>query len=313
MDAICVENLRVIFHTEKETINAVDDVSFSLRKGEILGIAGESGSGKSTIAAAIMGLVHPEEGHIYFNGRDLTVLRENEMREIRGQHIALINQEFSSALNPFRKIAPQMRDAISAHSKTSRKEAEKHAEKMLGIAGLESPRTILEAYPHQLSGGMKQRVMIAIALSQGADILIADEATASLDVTIQAQIIEVLKNLNRTMGTSIIFISHNLDALETIAGRIMIMYSGRIAEIAGSRELFTSPMHPYTEALIAASPKPFCVPSPIPGRMERNAGTFSSCLFAARCPERTKRCLHERPPVFRKGERYISCWERCDE
>lgn len=313
MSKLCIENLTVTFETDRGSVNAVDDVSFSLQKGEILGIAGESGSGKSTIASSILGLVHPVSGRILFDNRNLLSLSEKEMDEIRGCHISLIGQDPSSSLNPFRRIAPQITDVLRAHRKMKKSEAEEKAIEMLSRAGMQVPEKVMKAYPHQLSGGMKQRVMIAMALSQGAEILIADEPTSSLDVTIQAQIITLLKKLNKEFGTSIIFISHNLEVLETLADRIIIMYSGRIAEIANTEALFSTPLHPYTEALLAASPKPFKIPKPISGIMERNKGDVKGCLFSARCPRKTEKCILEKPPLAKLGERYLACWEAKDE
>ncbi len=303
MDALRIENLTTAFNTEQGIIKAIDGISLNLRKGTILGIAGESGAGKSVLANTIMGLVKPSEGKVLLDGIDILSLSEDEMRAIRGKRIAMIGQDPSSALNPFLRISTEFFDVMTIHEKMKKTEALEKARKLLHSAGLPEPERILRMYPHQLSGGMKQRVMIAIALSMGADILIADEPTASLDATTERQILNLLVSLKEKR--SILLITHSLDVLESIADETAVIYSGTIVEKGTTEQILKTPKHPYTKGLIDAIPRPGSLPIPIAGSCKRED---SGCAFSGRCPLRMEICSQHKPKnrKLRDG-REIAC------
>jgi len=258
-DAILeVENLRTSFFTEYGAVHAVDNVSFNVRKGEAVALVGESGCGKSVTAMSIMRLVAPPGritgGHVRFKGKDLASLSERDMRKVRGNDIAMVFQEPMTSLNPVFRIGAQVAEAIRIHKDVSKREAWKMAGDMLNLVSIPDPVKRLDDYPHQLSGGMRQRVMIAMALSCDPELLIADEPTTALDVTIQAQIMELLADLQQKLGLAILLITHDLGVVAEFCERIIVMYTGRVVEEAPVSELFANPAHPYTRGLLKSLP-----------------------------------------------------------
>jgi len=253
-----VRNLQTRFHTRAGVLPVVDGVSFTLGRGKVLGLVGESGSGKSVTGFSIMGLVDPpgkvEGGQVLFQGRELTQLPATERRELRGNRIAMIFQDPMATLNPVLRVDTQMIEAVKAHQRVSTEEARRHARDTLGRMGIPSPEERLRAYPHQLSGGMRQRVAIAIAMLHGPDLIIADEPTTALDVTIQAQILSEVQKLVRETGTSLIWISHDLSVVASLADEIAVMYAGRIVEHGTVADVLDHPQHPYTRGLIDSLP-----------------------------------------------------------
>ena len=254
-----VKGLVTSFHTERGKLRAVDDVSFDVREGGTLGIVGESGSGKSVTALSILRLIsHPqgviEEGTIELAGKNLLAMSEREMQDVRGNAISMIFQEPMTSLNPVYTVGTQIVEAIRLHQKKTRKEAKARATEMLRLVGIPSPETNIDAYPHQLSGGMRQRVMIAMALACEPKLLIADEPTTALDVTIQAQILELLARLKEQLGMSVILITHDLGVVAEVATDVVVMYAGRVVESADVKQLFAHPRHPYTRGLLRSLP-----------------------------------------------------------
>jgi oligopeptide transport system ATP-binding protein len=294
-----VRGMRVSFRTEDGPVRAVRGVSFSMRPGEIVALVGESGSGKSTIALALMRLIEQEtpsdiEGEAWFRGkdghrRDLMALPQGQMRRIRGDDIAMIFQEPMSSLNPLFTIGGQIAEAIRAHQRKSRRQARSLALEMLHMLGIPSPEKCLVSYPHQISGGMRQRVMIAMALSCHPGLLIADEPTTALDVTIQAQIIEHLKQLQERTGMSILFITHDLGLVAEIADRVLVLYAGQVVELGQVATLFNRPLMPYTKALLESIPRLGCSGRPeqriqaIPGSVPSAYRFPAGCAFHPRC------------------------------
>ena len=295
-----VRSLRTHFLTKAGVVKAVDDVSFSVGKGRILGLVGESGSGKSVTGFSIMGLVDPPgrvvSGEILFQGRDLTKLSEEEMRQIRGARIAMIFQDPMMTLNPVLRIDTQMIEAVLAHDKVSEAEARRRARAALVQVGIPSPDERLKAYPHQFSGGMRQRVAIAIALLHKPDLIIADEPTTALDVTIQGQILFEVQKLCRESGTSLIWITHDLAVVAGLADEICVMYAGRIVEKGTVDEVLDHPLHPYTRGLIGSVPSRNVRGRPlaqIPGMTPSLLNLPPGCAFRARCPRASDACLVE--------------------
>lgn len=294
-----VRGLSVSFHTGSGSVRAVRNVSFSMAPGEIVALVGESGSGKSTIGLAMMRLLEQTkqleiEGDIFFRGKNgesvnLMTRPEREMRKIRGNDIAMIFQEPMSSLNPIFTIGTQVVEAIRTHKKTSRSKARARALEMLTLLGIPNPDKCLTDYPHQISGGMRQRVMIAMALACDPTLLVADEPTTALDVTIQAQIVENLKNLQDRSDMSILFITHNLGLVAEIADRVLVLYAGQIVELAEVKRLFKSPMMPYTKALLNSIPRRGCSTQPdyridaIPGSVPSAMAFPPGCAFHPRC------------------------------
>ncbi|MCL2767871.1 MAG: ABC transporter ATP-binding protein [Synergistaceae bacterium] len=301
-----ITGLRVSFPTDKGTIFPVDGVDLKIVKGETLGLVGESGSGKSMTSLALMGLVPKPNGRITggsirFNGKELVGLPEAEMRTIRGQDISMIFQEPMTSLNPVYTVGAQIVEAIRTHKKVPRNEARQTAIEMLRRVGIPSPEKRVDAYPHLLSGGMRQRVMIAMALSLGPALLIADEPTTALDVTIQAQILDLMNDLQRDFGMSILLITHNMGLVAENATRIAVMYAGRILEEASTEELFRSPSHPYTQGLLASIPRMQgeekelkAIQGMVPALYELPEG----CKFSNRCELAGDECTNGEPPLF---------------
>jgi len=300
-----VRDLATYFYTDEGTVKALDGVSFSIGQGEILGLVGETGCGKSVTATSIMGLIPSPpgkivQGSILFNGRELLSLSEQQMRRIRGKDIAMIFQDPASSLNPVLRVGFQVAEAIWAHTGTPIRKGILRAAELFGLVNIPDPQKTVNRYPHQLSGGMKQRVMIAMALSLNPKLLIADEPTTALDVSIQAQILSLIKRLQRDYGSSVLLISHDLGVISTMAHRVAVMYSGLIVEQGRVEDLFQDPLHPYTKGLLAAIPRvdedkdELAV---IEGTLPNPTDPPSGCRFHPRCSLATDTCKIERPPL----------------
>jgi oligopeptide/dipeptide ABC transporter ATP-binding protein len=306
-DAILeVKNLRTSFPTAGGFVHAVDNVSFNVRKGEALALVGESGCGKSVTAMSIMRLVAPPgritAGEVRFKGRNLAELSEREMCAVRGDDIAMVFQEPMTSLNPVFKIGAQVAEAVRIHKKVSKKEAWKRAGEMLELVSIPDPIKRLDDYPHQLSGGMRQRVMIAMALSCDPELLIADEPTTALDVTIQAQIMELLASLQQRLGLAILLITHDLGVVAEFCERVIVMYTGRVVEESPVRDLFANSAHPYTRGLLKSLPSVSAGDPSAPHRLPTIKGMVPSinnlprgCKFNPRCPDVMDICLGNEP------------------
>ncbi|MEK4254589.1 ABC transporter ATP-binding protein [Ureibacillus sp. FSL K6-2830] len=301
-----VKGLETTFFTNDGKIPAVDHIDFKVYEGEILGIVGESGCGKSVTSLSIMGLVpNPPgkitSGEILLEGKDLTKLSEKEMRKIRGKDIAMIFQEPMTSLNPLYTIGNQLIEAIRIHNKWDKKKAANHAIEMMKLVGLRRAEELMKEYPHQLSGGMRQRVMIAMALACNPKLVIADEPTTALDVTIQAQIMKLMQDLNKKFNSAVLLITHDLGVVAEICERVIVMYSGQIVEEAPVIEIFKNPSHPYTRGLIQSVPdmrqKKETLYS-IPGAVPKPGSIKVGCRFAPRCEFAQKRCFAENPPIY---------------
>src|SRR5919199_1929743 len=311
---LSVRDLRTYFHTGAGVARSVDGVSFDVMPGETLGIVGESGCGKSVTALSILRLIRPpgriEPGsRIVFEGRDLLALSEPEIRDVRGNRIAMVFQEPMTALNPVFTVGEQIAEVARVHAGASRREAWARAVEMLQTVGIPAPEQRASEYPHQLSGGMRQRVMIAMALVMGPALVIADEPTTALDVTIQAQILELLRDLQRRLGTSILMITHDLGVIAETASRVIVMYAGEVVEEASVATLFDAPHHPYTEGLMAAMPKlggGVDRLNVIPGTVPPPTAWPTGCRFHDRCPYAWERCLREHPPLYPLGDGHVS-------
>ncbi len=299
-----IRNLRTYFETDDGTVKAVDDVSFELKRGETLGIVGESGSGKSVTNLSIIRLI-PEppgkivSGEVIFSGSDLLLLPSEAIRRIRGRRIAMIFQDPMTSLNPFMKISRQLMEMTELHLGHTKAQAREHAIKMLETVGIPDARERADNYPHEFSGGMRQRVMIAMALSCGPELLIADEPTTALDVTIQAQILELIKTLKRETGTSVILITHDLGVVAGMTDHVIVMYAGKIFEQARTKELFAVPGNPYTKGLLRSVPDPTAEQGKlyqIPGLPPDVAHLPPGCPFAPRCDRVEEICRREFPP-----------------
>src|SRR4051794_2735926 len=302
---LTVKNLKTYFQTEDGVVKAVDGVTFELEKGETLGIVGESGSGKSVTNLSVMRLI-PEppgkivEGEIFFDGTDVCALPIDDVRKIRGKRMAMIFQDPMTSLNPFLKISTQLMEVTELHLGHTKQQAYDHAIRMLKLVGIPDPETRVDNYPHEFSGGMRQRVMIAMALSCDPELLIADEPTTALDVTIQAQILELIKDLKARMGTSVILITHDLGVVAGMTDKIIVMYAGRIFEQAPTKELFATPANPYTKGLLRSVPDPAHEAGKelyqIPGLPPDVAHLPPGCPFAPRCYRAEDICTREFPP-----------------
>ncbi|WP_144511770.1 ABC transporter ATP-binding protein [Bacillus sp. FJAT-22090] len=306
-----VKNLQTSFFTDDGVIPSVDYVDFHVKEGEILGIVGESGCGKSVTSLSIMGLVPSPpgkitDGEILFKGKDLTKFSEKEMRKVRGNDVAMIFQEPMTSLNPLFTIGNQLLEAITLHKKDwSKKQAKARAIEMLKLVGLPRAEELMKDYPHQLSGGMRQRVMIAMALVCDPQVLIADEPTTALDVTIQAQILKLMRELNERLNTAVILITHDLGVVAETCERVVVMYAGKVVEEGTVETIFTNPQHPYTKGLIASVPdmryKKQRLYS-IPGNVPKPGTIPTGCRFAARCEFVFGRCTKENPPLYETSE-----------
>jgi oligopeptide transport system ATP-binding protein len=303
---LSVRNLRTYFDEEGRVVKAVDGVSFDLERGETLGIVGESGSGKSVTNLSIMRLIPTPPGRIVggevlFDGRDLLKLPDEAMRAIRGKRIGMIFQDPMTSLNPFMRISRQLMEVTELHLGHSRQEAYEHAVRMLEIVGIPDARRRADGYPHEFSGGMRQRVMIAMALSCRPELIIADEPTTALDVTIQAQILELIKKIKAETGTSVILVTHDLGVVAGTTEKVVVMYAGKVFESAATIELFTRPGNPYTRGLLASVPDPTCEERKelfqIPGLPPDVAHLGPGCPFAPRCARAEAICHETFPPL----------------
>ena len=313
-----IQNLKTYFYLEEQVLKAVDDVSFSIRPKEIVAIVGESGCGKSTAALSILKLISPPGeivgGKINFNDTDLLKLENKQLRKIRGNNISMIFQEPLSCLNPTLTIGNQILEAIFTHKSTSKAQAYRDTTDILKTVGLSDQQRIFDAYPHQLSGGMQQRAMIAMALITKPQLLTADEPTTALDVTIQAQILNLLKTLQKKLNMSILLITHDLSIVAQIAQRVIIMYAGEIVEEADVKQVFASPLHPYTEALLKSVPnlkKEKDKLEVIPGSVPNPAEFPTGCRFHPRCREADRICKKVKPGLFEvKKQHLVRCLKR---
>ena len=315
-----IKNMHTYFFTDNGTVKSVDGVDIELKKGATLGIVGESGSGKSVTALSLMGLLMGTtgkvvEGEIFFEGKDILKCSDEERREMRGRDISKIFQEPMTSLNPVMKIGDQIMENILLHQKVSKEEAKKMTIDILKKTGLPRVEKMVDEYPFQLSGGQRQRVMIAMALVCNPKILIADEPTTALDVTIQAQILDLMNRLKDEIGTSILFITHDLGVVAEVCDDVVVMYCGRVVEKANVYDLFANPSHPYTEGLLASIPKMGVEVDEldsIPGNVPNPKYMPKGCKFAPRCKYATDRCREEEPGFFDLGNGHQSkCW-RCE-
>jgi peptide/nickel transport system ATP-binding protein len=320
-----VKNLQTVFFTNSGLFRAVDDLSFSVRRGETLAIVGESGCGKSVTALSIMRLVPDPPGRIVggsvtLEGTELLGLDEDRMRAVRGNRISMIFQEPMTSLNPVMRIGDQITEAVRLHRNTTRKEAWAKAVEMLRLVRIPEPERRATEYPHQLSGGMRQRAMIAMALACRPALLIADEPTTALDVTIQAQILALIVDLQKELGTGLILITHDLGVVAQTAQRVIVMYAGKKVEEASVEALFENPRHPYTRGLMASMPAVLSLGSKndarlveIPGMVPSLTNLPAGCAFAPRCPLAIERCRAEYPPLQDWGDNHFAaCWRAAD-
>ncbi|HAF85574.1 MAG TPA: peptide ABC transporter ATP-binding protein [Sphaerochaeta sp.] len=320
-----VKDLQTYFKTDAGIVKAVDGVSFTIHEGETLGIVGESGSGKSVTNLSIMRLIPSPPGRIVggqilFEGEDILKMSESEMRDIRGDKISMIFQDPMTSLNPFLKISTQMVETIRLHNpKMGKKEALERSIEMLKLVGIPSPEKRINSYPHQFSGGMRQRVMIGQALSCDAQVLLADEPTTALDVTIQAQILELIAKINSEMGTAVILVTHDLGVVAGMCDKVCVMYAGRIVETALTDDLYARPSHPYTEGLIKSVPRMDTANKDkrlfsIEGQPPNVIDLPPCCPFHPRCHEAMEVCEHAYPPQKDLGNHHeVACWLFCDE
>ncbi|WP_262268876.1 ABC transporter ATP-binding protein [Microvirga yunnanensis] len=312
-----VKDLAVEFGSRANPIRVIDGVSFEIGAGSVVGIVGESGSGKSITSLAIMGLIpsppgRVAAGRVEFDGINLLELPRAKLPDIRGRDIAMIFQEPMSSLNPVMTIGDQIGEAIKLHERTTREERRSRTIDLLRLVGMPDPDKRLAAYPHQFSGGMRQRVMIAMAVACNPKLLIADEPTTALDVTIQAQVLELMKKVRRELNTAILLISHDLGVVADIAERVIVMYAGRVVEDGDVRSIFRRPGHPYTRGLLRSVPRLrddqqrlYQIPGsvPLPGTIKEG------CPFVTRCPDRIEKCARQTPPLFTLGpSQRAACW-----
>lgn len=310
-----LKDLHTFFRTKKGIVKAVNGVSYSVETGRTLGVVGESGSGKSVSAMSILQLLdgngYIDSGEILFEGRDLTKLTEKEMYSVRGNDISVIFQEPMTSLNPVYTVGWQISEMIRQHEKMSRSQARERAIEMLRLVNIPAPEKRVDEYPHELSGGMRQRVMIAMALSCNPELLIADEPTTALDVTIQAQILDLMRNLKKTLNTSIMMITHDLGVVAEMSDYVLVMYAGMVMEYSDVTTLFERPLHPYTQGLMKALPRLddpkdvlYAIDGTVPSLYDLPAG----CRFWPRCPYATERCKQEIPELYHVGDRKVRCF-----
>lgn len=313
---LSVRNLKTSFFTHVGEVKAVRGISFDVNEGEVLGIVGESGSGKSVTSLSIMGLLqYPGrvvDGEILLNGEDILTYSKNQMRKVRGKEIAMIFQDPMTSLNPVYTIGNQIMEMILEHEKMSRREARERAIEMLKLVGIPAAEKRIDSYPHEFSGGMRQRVMIALALSCNPKLLIADEPTTALDVTIQAQILNLIKKLNRQFGMTTMLITHDLGVVATVCDKVAVMYGGLIMEYGTADEIFYHPRHPYTMGLLGSIPhvdggeKRRLIP--IDGTPPDLINPPKGCPFSTRCKYCMNVCTQEQPPYFEEDKHRTMCW-----
>lgn len=311
---LSVRNLQVEFVTRHRVLPAIDDISFDIARGEVLGVIGESGAGKSVTGLAVIGLIDPPgriaAGEILLSGRRIDDLPQEELRHIRGRHIGMVFQDPLTSLNPLYRIGDQLVETIRTHSSLSKQAARQRAIDLLAEVGIPAPDKRIDAYPHEFSGGMRQRVVIALAICAGPELIIADEPTTALDVSVQAQIIALIRRLGRDHGTSVMLVTHDMGVIAETSDRVAVMYAGRMAEIGPVQDVIQNPQHPYTEGLMKAVP----TLSGETGRLVQIAGTMprlsaipSGCSFHPRCPLAFDRCRSERPAPVTHGSRTVAC------
>ena len=317
-----VDDLKMYFHTEDGVVRAVDGVSYTLDRGETLGVVGESGSGKSVTAMTIMGLISMppgkiEGGDVRYRGRSILEMTEEEMQHIRGNDIAMIFQDPMTSLNPVYKIGKQVGEGLRLHRGYSKQEALKRATELLDLVGIPEPEKRVNEYPHQFSGGMRQRVMIAMALACNPKVIIADEPTTALDVTIQAQILDLLRNLKNKINSSIMLITHDLGVIAEMADYVVVMYAGRVVEKGTVQEIFANPSHPYTIGLMASKPvigKKVDKLYSIPGKVPNPVNMPDYCYFRDRCEMRCPECDGKYPCEISLSETHkVSCYRYYDK
>ena len=321
MSLLRVENLKTWFDTRSGVLKAVDGVDLEVREGRTLGIVGESGSGKSVTALSIMRLIERPGrilpgSHIYFEGRDLAAMSERELERVRGNRISMVFQEPMTSLNPVHTVGNQIIEAIRLHRRMSARQARERAIELLELVGIPSPERRVDAFPHQMSGGMRQRVMIAMALACEPKLLVADEPTTALDVTIQAQILELLRQLCDKLAMAVILMTHDLGVVAEMCDDVAVMYAGEVVERGSVDAIFRSPQHPYTEALLRSIPligmtqaEPLnVIPGVVPSALHWPVG----CRFAARCSYAFDRCLREPPALVATHSGFAACWLRGD-
>lgn len=313
---LTVENLKIVFNTYAGTVQAVNDVSFELNKGETIGIVGESGCGKSVTSSAIMGLIPSPpgkiaSGRILFEGQDLVTMDEKALQRIRGNQISMIFQDPMTSLNPVLTVGLQLAESFMLHQKLSKKTALEKAVEMLKLVGIPAPEARIHQYPHQMSGGMRQRVMIAMALACSPRILIADEPTTALDVTVQAQIMELMKKLNTELSTAVILITHDLGIVAGMCSRVLVMYAGQVVESAPVQELYANPQHPYSWGLLQSVPRPDMkrrTLASIAGQPPDFLSLPPGCAFMPRCRFAMENCKQPPPAVNVSEGRICRCW-----
>src|SRR5262245_41077768 len=312
-----VHNLRIEFPTRRGALVAVDDISFSIAPGEVLGVVGESGAGKSLTGAAIIGLIEPpgriSKGEVKLNGLRIDNLPEGEKRKVRGREIGAIFQDPLTSLNPLYTVGRQLTETITTHLNVSQEEARRRAIELLTSTGIPAPERRIDHFPHQFSGGMRQRVVIALALAAEPKLVIADEPTTALDVSIQAQIIALLKRLCREKHTAVMLVTHDMGVIAETADRVAVMYAGRIAEIGPVADVIHRPQHPYTVGLMGSIPglgEESERLAQIDGSMPRLTAIPPGCAFNPRCPHAFDRCRVERPELMPAGATMAACWLR---
>jgi peptide/nickel transport system ATP-binding protein len=306
--------LKVDFVTRRGTLHAIDGLSFDIARGEILGVVGESGAGKSVTGLAVMGLIDPPGriagGEIHLSGHRIDHLNAEAMRKVRGRRIGMIFQDPLTSLDPLYRIGEQLIETIQTHTNLSASAARKRAIELLAEVGIPAPEKRIDGYPHEFSGGMRQRVVIALALCAEPELIIADEPTTALDVSVQAQIITLLKRLAKERGTAVMLVTHDMGVIAEAADRVAVMYSGRIAEIGPVREVVRQPLHPYARGLMGAIPTLESAAdrlTQIPGSMPRLSAIPRGCAFNPRCPSVFDRCRIERPEPLLRQERRVAC------
>ena len=311
---LSVRNLQVEFKTRHATLRAIDDISFDIAKGEVLGVVGESGAGKSVTGSAVIGLIDPPGriagGKIRLSGLRIDNLPPEDMRKIRGKRIGMIFQDPLTSLNPLYRIGDQIVETIRTHISLSEQAARKRAIDLLAEVGIPAPEKRIDGYPHEFSGGMRQRVVIALALCAEPELIIADEPTTALDVSVQAQIITLIKRLGRDHGTAVMLVTHDMSVIAETCDRVAVMYSGRIAEIGPVQDVIRNPLHPYAKGLMGAIPSLAGEDHrlvQIPGSMPRLSAIPPGCAFNPRCAFAFERCRIERPEPIRHGAQAVAC------
>ena len=312
---LSVRGLRVEFHTRRGVLTAIDGVSFDIAAGEVLGVVGESGAGKSLTGAAVIGLLEPPgrvaAGEIRLSGRRIDNLCPDEMRPLRGRRIGMIFQDPLTSLNPLYRVSQQLTETIRTHLPMNAAQARARAIELMREVGIPAPEQRIDSYPHQFSGGMRQRVVIALALAAEPDLIIADEPTTALDVSVQAQIITLLKRLCRERGTAVMLITHDMGVIAETADRVAVLYAGRIAEIGPVRDVVQHAHHPYAQGLMGSIPTLTGTAdrlAQIPGAMPRLGAIPAGCAFNPRCPKVFERCRAERPPAYKTGASEAACF-----